>query len=178
MTDGIALEVALPLSWTIHQATSQANTEARRQGNIALLRALASIEAATPERDIENENTQKALERIESKLDIVMLLLAKLAGATGLMPAEKMVILRTDVISWVENGNLPAIAQTLLINVYLNPKLPQPLLLNGQVRDLQLEDDGTRVSVVLENVSDELEEWLTRTIFRYHRRQLQARRKP
>ncbi|MFM9913527.1 MAG: PilZ domain-containing protein [Methylophilaceae bacterium] len=178
MADGIALEAVLPLSWAMRQIMSQANIEVQRQSNISLLRSLASIEAMAPERELEDEATQKALERMESKLDIVMLLLAKLAGASGLLPTEKPIALKVDSLTWLEHENAPTVGQSVLVSVYLNPRLPQPLLLSAQVRDLQTKHDGTHVEVTLEDTGDELQEWLTRTIFRYHRRQVQASRQP
>lgn len=178
MTDGIALEALLPLNWARRQTMSQANVEMQRQSNISLLRSLASIEAMAPERELEDEATQKALERMESKLDIVMLLLAKLAGATGLLPNEKPVALRTDSLIWLEHENVPTVGEPITVSVYLNPRLPQPLLLSAQVRDLQNKEHGTHIEVTLEDVGEELQEWLTRTIFRYHRRQVQVRRQP
>lgn len=178
MTDGISLEAVLPLSWVARQATSQANAEMQRQSNISLLRALASIEAMAPERELEDEATQKALERMESKLDIVILLLAKMAGASGLLPSEKLLALRMDSMSWLEHEHVPMMGESVLISVYLNPRLPQPLLLSAQVCDLQNKDHGTQIEVTLEDTGEELQEWLTRTIFRYHRRQVQARRQP
>jgi len=178
MSEGITLEVVLPLSWAARQTTSQANVEMQRQSNVSLLRALTSIEAMAPERELEDEATQKALERMESKLDIVMLLMAKLAGATGLLPSEKPVALRADSISWLEHENTPAIGESIMVSIFLNPRLPQPLLLSAQVRDLQNKDHGTQIEVTLEETGSELQEWLTRTIFRYHRRQVQARRQP
>ncbi|MCE9633524.1 MAG: PilZ domain-containing protein [Methylophilales bacterium] len=178
MTDGLTIEAVLPLSWVTRQATSQANVEMQRQSNVSLLRALASMEAIAPERELGDEATQKALERMESKLDIVMLLLAKLAAASGLLPSEKPLALRTDSLSWLEHEHAPTMGESVMISLYLNPRLPQPLLLSAQVCDLQNKDHGIQIEVKLEDAGEELQEWLTRTIFRYHRRQVQARRQP
>ncbi len=173
---GIQLEATLPLGWSALAPITLANSELQQQGNIALLRALSAIETAIPEHELHAEATQKTLERIEAKLDIVFLLLARLAGAQTALPAEKKLALAATQVSWVEPDQTPAIGQEIEVDIYLNPRLPQALKLAATVSEVNEKEGKTTVSATLQDTGDELSEWLTRTIFRYHRRALQARR--
>ena len=175
-TPGVLLEATLPLEWATTPTLTQANNELQRQGNVALLRALSAIETSLPEHEVHTEATQKALERVEAKLDIVFLLLSRLAAANVMLPPEKAVTLSSETITWLESGASPTAGQSIQISIYLNPRLPQPLHLPVTVKDLHTMDNGVEVVATLQPLGNELEEWLTRTIFRYHRRALQARK--
>jgi len=175
-TPGVLLEAILPLEWADIPTLTQANSELQRQSNVALLRALAAIETSLPEHEVHTEAAQKALERVEAKLDIVFLLLSRLASANAMFPPEKPFILSNETITWLESGIAPVVGQSVQINLYLNPRLPQPLHLPVTIKDLHAKEGGVEVIATLQSVGDELEEWLTRTIFRYHRRALQARK--
>lgn len=175
-TPGISLEATLPLEWLPLPQLTLANTELQRQGNVALLRALASIETTVPERELHAEATQMALERVEAKLDIVFLLIARLAGARALLPQEINVMLSSTQITWLDTEKTPSIGQMVQIGLYLNPRLPQPLLLTASIKEVLEKEGGKEVIATLQDTGAELEEWLTRTIFRYHRRALQARK--
>ncbi len=172
IVSAVSIESTLPLEWQPKPELSAGNIELQKQGNLALLRALASIEAVTPERDGHAEAIEKSIERVESKLDVVLLLVARMAAGSIALPPEKTVTLDTRYLAWDEPGPAPAVGSALLVNLFLNPRLPQPLQLAVTVESVS----GTQVVSVLEPLGDDLEEWLTRTIFRYHRRALQARK--
>jgi hypothetical protein len=172
IVSAVCIESLLPLEWQPKSNLTQGNIELQKQGNLALLRALSSIEVTTPERDAHAEAIEKSIERVESKLDVLLLLVARMASGSIVLPAEKPVTLDTRHLAWDESGSLPTVGSALLVNLYLNPRLPQPLQLVVKVESIA----GTQVVAVLEPLGDDLEEWLTRTIFRYHRRALQARK--
>jgi len=177
---GVCLEARLPLGWTVEQESSAATLDLRRHGNIALLRALAAIESAAPEREHDlPEVMQKSLDHLESKLDLVLLLVAGLARTGADMPPEKQVTLFSDRIVWVETvGSAPIEGQRLLTSLYLNPRLPQPLQLLVVVTGIDIQSGYAHVSAQFDRLDEELGEWLTRTLFRHHRRALHAQRQP
>lgn len=172
VVSAVCIESALPLDWQPRPQLTTGNIELQKQGNVALLRALASIEITNPERDVHAEPVEKAIERVESKLDVLLLLVARMASGSITLPVEKAVTLDTQYLVWNESETLPAVGDTLLVNLYLNPRLPQPLQLNVVVESIV----ESQVTAKLEDVDSDLEDWLTRTIFRYHRRVLQARK--
>jgi hypothetical protein len=171
---GISLEAILPLAWAKSKQLSHANIELRTQTNIALLRAMAAIDVVTPEHDTHGEPIHKALERVEAKVDMTLLLVAQLMGATLSLPAETQVNLSNQHITWLESGKPPTVGLSLVIALYLNPRIPQALHLPVTVTEVQKQKDGLHVVADLQEVTAEFEEWMTRTLFRYHRRALQA----
>jgi hypothetical protein len=177
---GISLEAVLPLAWTAEPQASNATRDLRRHGNLALLRGLAVIESATGEREHDlPEGVQKSLEHLESKLDLALLLLAELIHSRTALPPECRVTLYSDRIEW-DAGDMPApaVGEAILVSVYPSLRLPQPLQLPAVVTGVVSGPGSTRVFARIEALDAELGEWLTRTIFRYHRRALQARRQP
>lgn len=177
---GISIEAALPLDWQPESIPSPAIVELRKLGNIALLQALAAIESSVPH-DLEHdlpEAVRRSLERIESKLDIVLMLVAGLARESAALPPEKAVSLYADRIEWQESAAPPHREQSLLIRLFLSPRIPLPLLLHAVVKETSPGAGTTHVVASLNEPDEELNEWLTRTIFRYHRRALHARRQP
>lgn len=152
----------------------------RRHGNLALLRALAVIESAGPEREHDlPDGVQKSLDHLESKLDLVLLLVAELTRARTSLPAEKAVTLFSDHIDWVDHDDhVPMVGQFILVSLYASLRLPQPLQLSATVSKVDTQPGVSQISARFDALDEELGEWLTRTIFRYHRRALQARRQP
>jgi hypothetical protein len=173
---GVSMEATLPLSWTSAVEISGTKKELRTQTNIALLRALAAIDVAAPEHETHNDQTQKAMERVEAKVDVVLLMVAQLMGANMDLPAEKPVTLLNQSIVWLENAAAPAAGSSVVVDLYLNPRLPQALHLPVMVKEVQTQDNGAKVVAELLDVTEDFDEWLTRTLFRYHRRALQASR--
>lgn len=171
----ISLDASLPLICSFHQNPSLNWPEEVLQGNISLLKALSAIEAAH-ERDQDiPESTRKALERIESKLDVLMLLVAKMASENSVPPTMRHVSLCRDHISWHETGNAtPAIGSSVCIKVFLSPRIPQPLILHGNTSSTKPLDSGFLIRVNFEITDNEMLDWLDRTIFRYHRRAVHA----
>lgn len=168
------MQATLPLAWSMAGEISVANAELRMQTNIALLRALAAIDVIAPEHEAHVEPAQRALERMEAKVDMVMLMMAQLMGASMPLPEEKQVTLFNQSIIWLEHGATPAVDQPAVVELYLNPRLPQALKLPVMVKELQPMDTGVKIMAELQDNSEEFDDWLTRTLFRYHRRALQA----
>ncbi len=85
---GVALEATLPIAWSAAGEVTHSLAELRMQTNISLLRALAAIDVVAPEHETHGEATQKALERVEAKMDVVLLLVAQLMGVSKPLPPE------------------------------------------------------------------------------------------
>lgn len=179
-SSGVSIESTMPFGWEVEHSLTPAGQESRRHTNIALLRALAALESLGAEYEHDKqEGMQKALDRVESKLDLVMLMVAGLMRAGANLPHEKAVTLHSDHVVWREHAeNAPLPNQRLLLSLYLSPRLPQPLQLSATVSVVETLSGVVTISARFDKQDAESEEWLTRTIFRYHRRALQARRQP
>lgn len=175
---GVRYSGLLPLSWRIAQNADQTAHDRLLHANITLLRGLASIEAAT---SLDNEHVNdpaiaKALDRLESKVDIMISLLAGVLTGMQVLPVHTHVELGTQEIGWVESPDTaPQPGQELMVTIFLSPKLPQALMLPVRVKALSSTESGCHVSAELLEKDDEFEDWITRTIFRFHRRELQIR---
>jgi hypothetical protein len=170
-SSGIAYRANLPLGWRA-ETPDAARQAACLHANVALLRALAIIESAPSERDHEPDSPlARSMDRLEAKLDIAMSLLSRLAMQRVDMPPQVPVTLTSAAVEWSGEQGLPDSGDEVLITLYLSEKLPEPLQLNARV---VYSAEGRCVAEILCR-DPEFEEWLTRTLFRYHRRSLQAR---
>ena len=75
-------------------------------------------------------------------------------------------------MEWTDAA-VPQTGQLILISLHLSPKLPQPLLLPAAVTQLESMENGSRVRAKFTHLNQEMEEWLERTLFRFHRRSIQ-----
>jgi len=174
----ISYETELPFAWRADPAPDEATLEGWLYANLALLRALARIETGTAI-TIEKEHgvdpyLVQVLERVESKLDMALNLLARLSAAQGELPHRLPVKLSAQHIEWTD-VRAPDTAQEITLSLYLSPKLPEPLMLRARVTSVTPVFGGFSCVAELLERDDEFQEWMTRTVFRYHRRALQAR---
>ncbi len=169
----VSLDASLPLAWEDAGQVSHAALEQRKLTNLSLLKALAAIDAAMQERDEVPEAMRKHLERVESKLDVLLMLVALTLNSTPLPPDCEIKLSPTQ-ISWKPGRDLPSVGQTIAIQLFLTPRIPQPLVLQAIVRNSGCDE----VCADLLGMDEELDEWITRTIFRHHRRAVHARKQP
>ncbi len=174
LNTAVALEATLPITWSVAEEVSRSHAELRMHNNISLLRALAAIDVVTPEHETHVESTHKALERVEAKMDVVLLMMEQLMGLNKPLPPETQVSMFSTRLIWVEHGTAPAVGQSVVVDLYLNVRLPQALHLPVIVKELQPQEKGVKVIAEFLDMTEDFDEWLTRTLFRYHRRALQA----
>jgi hypothetical protein len=168
---GITYQAALPLRWQRQAAPSDEALAVARHANMTLLQALSTLESASDKDHDADQPAAKSIERLEAKLDIALSLLSKLvAQHTETMPVRP-VTMGVHHIEWREETADLDPGTTVLIDLHLNPKLPDPLRLYARIVSVR---SGACTAEFLDE-DEELEEWITRTLFRYHRRMLQAR---
>lgn len=170
---GIFYAADLPLSWTALSRLQPAQTEQWQHDTAALLRALAVIEAPVVETDRDiSSATGKSMERLEAKLDLALSLMMQLARQHTELPAPHPVILRANSVEWLATSH-PEPAQLILLSLHLSPRLPQALHIPATVAAVEQLENGARVRANFTHLSQEVEEWLERTLFRFHRRSIQ-----
>lgn len=170
---GIFYAADLPLSWTALSRILPAQTEQWQHDTLALLRALAVIEAPFAETDKDvSSSAGKSMERLEAKLDLALSLMMQLARQQAELPAPHPVILRANSVEWV-GASSPEPAQLILVSLHLSPRLPQALHIPATVTAVERLENGARVSANFTPLNQEAEEWLERTLFRFHRRSIQ-----
>lgn len=170
---GIYYAADLPLSWTVLSHISAAQAEQWQHDAVALLRALAVFETPIAEADRDLASAAgKSLERLEAKLDMALNLMMQLVRQNLELPATHSVILRASSVEWT-GETMPEPGQSILVSLHLSPKLPQPLLIPATVAALENTESGTRVRAGFAHLNQEMEDWLERTLFRFHRRSIQ-----
>ena len=172
---GVSFSAELPLKWEDLSGQSPFTLQGWMFANVAMLHGLATMEAV--QGDKENELgpvAGKALERLEAEVDMSLTLLARLLANRSDFPATLPVTLSPDFIEWI-GGEGPETGREVLLSLYLSRVLPMPLLLPARVVASGRHADGMHTRAVFIHFSEEMEDWLERTVFRYHRRAIHAR---
>lgn len=173
--EGVYYHATLPMSWHAEPAPSADNLSVWMHDNVTLLRALATVEALQPEKEIDQgASVAKVLERLEFKIDLTLNLIAKLLTQNIELPPVCPLLITTSGIEWLCAENAPIAGEDIIISAYISPKLPQPLMLPAHVAAVRDDVSGIRVYATFTHINEEAQEWLSRTVFRYHRRAIQT----
>ena len=168
--DGLILEDARPLAFSAGPAAEGNELAHLNADNLQLLIAEASIEEARANEALKEESPAllHELQRLEYKLNILLRLTAELTMRHSEMPRVERFRLSAHGLEWLGGG--PARGATGLVRLYINPSVPQPLLLPcavvGDVQRDALSVAQLRFVGISEPVADALE----KLIFRHHRR--------
>lgn len=167
----VSYKVETPVGWQPLPPHSATVLQEWMHTNAVLLHALATMETQPPERDKESSSE---IERIEVKLDLALNLLARLLSQHAPKPEPCPATLSASLIEWIGHGQAPTAGNEILISLFINPQLAQPLLLPAKVNAALPVAGGTRIVAEFIQLSEEVGEWLERTVFRNHRRFIQA----
>lgn len=170
-SQGVAHAATLPLSWVSLDAMPDEDVSRWMRDALAVLRALAILETPVSDPDKDSGSPSgKVVERLEIKLDLALTLLMQLTRQDKSLPPRRLVTLRADSVEWTEES-LPEPGQSILLTLYLNAGLPIALTLPARVVAGSGLDGSVRA--VFSPLDEEIDDWLSRTLFRYHRRQIQ-----
>ncbi len=168
--EGVSYFTIIPLSWRPEGKPSADDIAIWMYGDVTLLRALATIEAMQPERDGDlGSGVSKVLERLEFKIDLALSLVAKLLAQNAVQPSTCPVFVSAEGMEWIGEEAATA-GDDIVISAYISQKLPQPLVLPAKIQAVRQEPGGTRIYATFTHLSEEAQDWLSRTVFRYHRR--------
>ena len=166
---GITLHAHLPLDWQATQSFPPLLLAEWMHSNLICLHALAALESH--DKDIDTSATgEHVAGRLEAKVDLLLHLVGELIRKQQPSPPSVDVALGADEIIWDSTTPI-ATGSEGTITLFLSPRLHWPLTLPVHVISVQ----GTKVHAKPVHLSEEVQEWLERTLFRYHRRALQAR---
>lgn len=117
-------------------------------------------------------NRQSDLERLESKVDVMLGMLARLATHDRPPGEPWPVRLFARGIEWRAAGAVPRVGTSGAVLLQVNPAFAQLLTLPGSVAGVRQGVEGTWVQFRFEGVGERVVEMLERLIFRQHRRQV------
>ncbi|MBT9611797.1 MAG: PilZ domain-containing protein [Burkholderiales bacterium] len=166
---GISLHAHLPLAWAAAHTFPQPLVAEWMHGNLVCLQALAALESHEKEFDA-SATGEHAAGRLEAKVDLLLQLVGELMRKQQPSLPSVEVVLGAHEMIWEAAAPIAAGSEGVL-TLFLSPRLHWPLTLPVQITGAQ----GTKVHAKLIHLSEDVQEWLERTLFRYHRRALQAR---
>jgi len=166
MTEGLWCECRIPLTWREIAAGDLSLPDKLRQASL-LLTALNDMESMHELEHASAEN--RRLERIESKLDLALYLLARNLGPT-LTAEPRLVRLSPEGIEW-EDENPPHAERHLVLSIRPSDALPLSLELPAVAQA----PSGGLARAQLASVSEPLNDALYQFVFRRHRQAIRAR---
>lgn len=168
MSAGLQVDLILPLRW---QVTTTAVCRSRQLTNASIYAILDSYtEAATA---AEVATVTAPVERLEAKVNLLLTLLTRLVQQQDQVaaPAEHAVQLSAQHIHW--QSEVPVLPeQRLWVELFLDPRLPQPLSLCGVV----VASGSGQIGLELEHLDEHEAAAWQRWLFRQHRQQIAKRR--
>jgi len=171
LEQGLVCEDELPLDWEqVDALPSSQRIAAFNVSNEALIRAREGLEEP-PRSSEESPDLVQELQRVESKLNLVLELLADWLRRQDDMPPALPVRFNGRGLSW-ESAQGPPVGALVRLNLYVCTSFPKPLVAFGRV--LRQEDRGHATMTVLEfmALSQSVVDGLERLVFRRHRREV------
>lgn len=166
MTEGLACECRMPLTWHEEQLSPDARHQLMREA-ATLLTALNQIESMHDTDAGSPEN--RRLDRIEAKLDLVLLVLAGTLGSAD-STGTRNVLLTPNSAEWLDRAP-PSEGSALLIEFRPSEALP----LNLKIPATALKPEADKARVILVGLTESLEEALYQFVFRRHRQAIRAK---
>jgi len=172
--EGVVYADELPIQWQVLDQAPEAEILGRwDMANERVLKLVSVLEENTREPGEEHALAGHELARLDFKLDLVLDLLGHMVRHQQSLPGARDVRLHGAGVEWeCAREEAPAPGQHLQVSLHLNPVLPQPLTLYGEVERTTAADGSTRVVVAFAGMSEAVQDLLEKLIFRHHRRSI------
>jgi hypothetical protein len=169
--DGLIYEDTLPFDWTPGPVPVDADLARLNADNQQLLAADSSLEEVRVHDALKDESPALVheLQRLDYKLNILLRLTGELAMRQHGLPRARHVRFSSAGLEW-PGDDLPQIGSTGLLNLYVNPSLPQALKIPAVVAPGQ--NHGRPAWLQFTGLSESVVELIEKMIFRHHRRRV------
>lgn len=145
------------------------------QHNETTLHFLTGLAETTPE-PWDDTLESRELARLELKIDLLIHLMAELLTEQGKFPPQHQVRLSDQWLEWEESDNLVH-GDRVQAEVYMDHRWPRPLLFWGYLADCELGRDIDCKRLIFQDLTEVVQDGLTRLIFRHHRRSIALERR-
>jgi len=160
-----------PLDWEVVEALPSGQRLASlNASNEALLRVREGLEEPTRGTE-ESQELAQEFQRLESKLNLILELMAEWLRRQGDLPSALPVRFNARGIAW-ETEHPPAPGTLLRMRLYICPTFPKPLVLFGRVLRHEGRESGTDAVAEFLELSPGVVDGLERLVFRRHRREV------
>jgi len=171
---GLHYEGLVPLAW--EPAPAGLDPLSLQGDNAEVLRFITAIDEFAKPAHGEDADRQGELARIEGKLDILLELVAQALREQAQLPEAVPVRLSTAAIEW-RAVQAPSVNSPILLSLYLHTSYPRPIRLLANVQDVEPVGQSHRIDAHFQDMDETLSDWLTKLIFRYHRRSIAQHRR-
>jgi len=156
-----------------HLARVNASNESFLRG----VTALGEVPAAGVEADDGASGIGHELQRLDSKLNLLLELVSSLIYREADIAAPRMAEVAADAVTWVAGDErLPEPGRTVFLELYIQRGLPKPLCCYGEVLPATDLKGQVAIAVRYLNLGGSAKAWLEKWIFRQHRREVAAQR--
>jgi hypothetical protein len=168
--DGLILEDVRHVAFVAGPLAEGAELARLNSENLQLLFAEASIEEARANEALKEESPAllHELQRLEYKLNILLRLTAELALREQAMPPLQRIRLAAHGMELFGEGL--SVGAGGVVRLYINPSVPQPLILPSVVVGESTRDSQPVTQLQFAGVSGPVADALEKLIFRHHRR--------
>lgn len=144
------------------------------RGNQILLSGLDAIETGASEHELDSASASQ-IERVEAKLNLTLHLIGSLLAQQQPMATPRAVRFSAHGAEWLAHEQYARGTQ-LLLSIGLSEQVPQPLILPAEVVHIEASAaGGWLITVLFQHLSEAVANGLGRSVFRRHRRAIQAR---
>ena len=174
---GPAYEDNLPLEWQVFKNRFTADELVLiNNSNEEILKVIFSLD----ESPLEKEDTQDILGqhvmRIDAKMNFLMDMVGQLLLNSMTVPPHRDISIRSTGMDWFDEQAL-TVDDYIHIKLYLKVKYPKPIILPATVKSVVQQNGHFKISCEFEQLSNNVEDWLEKLIFRHHRRIVALARK-
>jgi len=170
MPTAVEIQVDIPLLWK-SSTKAPAATD-----SVLLLRVLALIEAAPPHFDEDESVESLRWQALEARIDLCVQMLGQLLARNEPEPPHCTAYLSGEHCRWHQAGAV-TVGEQGYLGLRLSTQIPQLLWLPAVVAACQADGDAWQVEVRFQIHDAELQDWLDKTIFRHHRREISERKR-
>lgn len=175
----VSYEDRLPLKWEPGDASEARDDSERDRANVHVLESAAAVEEKPSERlSEEYPEIHQELRRLDAKLHVLMSMVARLLRDEADDAACRPVRIALKSLEFrAETGEAP-VGEAGTLRLQIHPAVPAQLVMSGRITGETRHEDGRWVSFEPGHLSRSLRNALSRHVFRHHRRQVAAGRRP
>lgn len=177
--EGLVYEDNLAVTWEPVEAPLEPlHLTLVSESNEAFLRAISAFGDTIGEPVEESSDVMQELSRLDLKLNLILELVGQVVYRQLDIPGFSSVKLYAGGVQW-HTDNVPEPGAKVLLRLYIQRGVPKPLCFYGDVVSNADEQQAGIAKVAFFGLSQSVEDWLEKFIFRQHRRAIaHAKNKP